>query len=170
MRPQLIKYSVSLNHIDTCHADSLIDHHNRVGECLFGVYVDSSVTYGAITDFLLEAWEIGDNQLSFLEDDKEEEILSEAVIAVITAFSAGKEDHIFAPELEDEHDPIGDESTEYGLQAWFLISFEKVEPPTRSKLLWRLRDRFPLCPEQYIDGIISQLESEDMLVELTSEK
>lgn len=45
---------VAVVHIDTCLGSFLHDHHNRDGECLFGVFVDGDSTNADVLNGLLD--------------------------------------------------------------------------------------------------------------------
>ena len=45
--------SMTCAHVDTCLSSFLLDHHNREGELLLGVFIDGSYTYGDVLNGLL---------------------------------------------------------------------------------------------------------------------
>jgi hypothetical protein len=114
---------VALVHIDTCLSSYLQDHHNRDGECLFGVYVDGNSTVADVKWALLnEVASTGDRIPDYITD---------AMVsgAIVTAYDGVDPDKLFdasleVPEVGEDGEPIdSDMGGDEMCQAWFLLTW-----------------------------------------------
>lgn len=108
---------VAFAHIDTCLGSFLSDHHNRDGECLFGVYVDGTTTVGDVwTGLLDEVRATGDR----IPDSVSDYALDRAFLDL---FDGLDRNAIFDSSLEvpseEDDDIAGDEMC----QAWFVLTW-----------------------------------------------
>lgn len=109
-------------HVDTCIGCYLQDHHNRDGECLFGVYVDGTTTVGDVRKMLQdEVRSTGDRVDSYVAD--------EAIAAALDAWFANLDParlfdaSLEVPELDEDGDPIDNDDAAEGCQAWFVLTW-----------------------------------------------
>jgi hypothetical protein len=108
--------NVALVHVDTCLPCYLNDHHNRDGECLFGIYVDGTTTNGEARGLLLDEFRQTDDRVP-------DEIAGEFVAALDRLFADLDADKLFDASLEvpePDHDIDGGEAC----QAWFVLTWE----------------------------------------------
>jgi len=110
------------HHIDTCLSCYLLDHHNRDGELLLGVYVDGSMTVGQVlanlvADFGEVAWHLGESRKGY-DDDKAFTALGRLINE-----NADVKDKLFDSSLET---PTNDDDLDGGdyCQAWFLLTWD----------------------------------------------
>jgi hypothetical protein len=107
---------VQLQHIDTCLACYLQDHHNRPGEHLAGVVVDGTTTYAEVRATL-------ERELTACgPEDDDAPTDAEICVAVAGAFSTVRDlEATFDSSLEvNESDRDWDEP----VQAWFLMTWD----------------------------------------------
>jgi hypothetical protein len=126
---------VVLVHVDTCVGCYLQDHHNRDGECLFGVHVDGDSTYGSVRLALVQ--EIASTS------DRVPDYVTDAQIdaAVSTWFDGLDLAHTFDSRLDSppqEHQFDSEEEFEAAerewedeagesCQAWFVLTWNVPE-------------------------------------------
>jgi hypothetical protein len=112
---------MAMVHVDTCLSCYVQDHHNRDGECLFGVYVDGSMTVEAVKAGLID-------EVRSTGDRLPDEITDEMVRAAIEeTFADADMSAIFAPGADVPADDDDDMSE--SCQAWFVLTWETpIEP------------------------------------------
>jgi hypothetical protein len=107
--------------VDVCLGSYLQDHHNRDGECLFGVYVDGRTTVREVRDMLKD-------EVRSTGDRIDESVSDEAIAAAIdSVFLPDKLDLIFdssleSPELDEDDEPLEEFDGE-SCQAWFVLTW-----------------------------------------------
>lgn len=107
---------VAFAHIDTCLGSFLQDHHNRDGECLFGVYVDGTTTIRQVLDGLKDEVRMtGDRVPDYVTD----EMIS---AAIESAFDGADMDRLVAPSADVPSDDEDDFSE--SCQAWFVLTWD----------------------------------------------
>ncbi len=128
---------VAIVHVDTCLASYLRDHHNRDGECLFGVYVDGATSIAEVRDGLTdEIRATGDRVPDYVTD-------SQIAAAVASAFDVADASRPFAPSLEsppraedyDDEEAFEAAESEWqeaqdgseSCQAWFVLTWPLPE-------------------------------------------
>jgi nucleoside-diphosphate-sugar epimerase len=117
---------VTFAHVDTCIGCYLQDHHNRDGECLFGVYVDGTTTIGDVKKALAD-------EVRSTGDRVDESVTDEQIAAAIeSAFADCDLAKLFdsrleSPELDEEGEPIDDDMAAEGPQAWFVLVWPMKE-------------------------------------------
>lgn len=125
-------YTVTVRHIDTCHPDYLIDHHNRPGESLEGVCIFRSTTNrDVLTELLAMEW------LGMPEGDSANEVYA-AIKALFEPFSARLDDP-FHSTASSPPDADPDDLVDPPM-AWFLAIATAVEDDETNKLSINLDD------------------------------
>lgn len=113
-----MKYSVAIQHIDTCFPEYLTDHHNRDGELLVGVPVDATTTNGEVAQGILDEINGADYGLpDWLTDDMIQKAVDDELPASVS-------DDAF----DDTLDCLGssdDEPCDELPTAWFLLTFSE---------------------------------------------
>lgn len=111
---------VAMVHVDTCLSSYVQDHHNRDGECLFGVYVDGNSTVADVRQGLVD-------EVRQTGDRVPEEVTDEMIATAIAAtFDGADPDALFDSSLEvpdEDSDGDGMESC----QAWFVLTWTTQE-------------------------------------------
>lgn len=113
---------VAFVHVDTCLSCYVQDHHNRDGECLFGVYVDGNSTVADVRAGLAD-------EVRSTGDRVDESVTDETIAAAIAAlFDGADPDAIFdasleVPELDEDGEPVEDDTGE-SCQAWFVLTWK----------------------------------------------
>jgi hypothetical protein len=119
---------IALAHVDTCLGSFLNDHHNRDGECLFGVVVDGNSTNLDVLEGLRSEYiSTGDRVLASVEDS--------AVFDAIDEWFAGRDlKALFDSRLEvideDEAETMGGDEM---CQAWFVLTWETLAAKLRNR-------------------------------------
>lgn len=122
--------TVTVSHIDTCLSSYLQDHHNRDGECLFGVYVDGTSTrHDVMSGLIDEVRSTGDRIDEAVSDDA-----IKGAIKSLFADAYGTTEEELAKLFDSSLEVIGEEEGETMggdemCQAWFLIQWEQEEEP-----------------------------------------
>lgn len=127
---------VSCVHIDTCLSDYLQDHHNRDGECLFGVYVDGRMTIGEVLDGLRSEYQMSGDRIE--SDIATDEACKAAITAAFADADPAKlfDASLESPPREEDYesdDLFSDAQDEWelnaseGPQAWFLLTWDEPE-------------------------------------------
>lgn len=108
---------VAMVHVDTCIGCYLQDHHNRDGECLFGVYVDGNSTVDDVRKGLID-------EVRQTGDRVPDEVTDEAIAAAIAATFDGVDPaRLFDASLEVPDEDADDDGAE-SCQAWFVLTWE----------------------------------------------
>ena len=113
-------------HIDTCLACYLNDHHNREGELLIGVFVDGNSTNGGVLRELL--LELQTACASIDPADLPGFDYDSAKVAAKYLFSHFSPNELFDSSLEIDEDADPDEIEPGEMaQAWFLFTWQKED-------------------------------------------
>ena len=108
---------VTLTHVDTCLPCYVQDHHNRDGECLFGVHVDGSSTVADVREGLeTEIRASGDRVPDYVTDEQ----IASAVTALFEGVDPARDFDRSLPIPETDDDIDADELC----QAWFVLTFD----------------------------------------------
>lgn len=114
-------------HIDTCLSSFLLDHHNRPGSLLVGVFADGNSTFGDIRRELLSELAQATNAID--PDDLpgfDYDAAKQAALALFADKHPMELDRsLFDESLDLNEDDDGD-GGDYA-QAWFLFTWEKED-------------------------------------------
>lgn len=159
MRQPYIKFDVTVEHVSTCSADMLTDHHNRPGEALVGVDVGSGTTWSEVMDEL---------ERQSIERVFELDELGRAIGLALDEFRSRKHSN------EQFDLSIGGDDT---TTAWFLVRWQQIEAPTRADVLdlvesW-IQEFCDDCGRSVVHGadilaerIVRELEERDLFVSI----
>ena len=112
---------MTCSHVDTCLSSFVLDHHNREGELLLGVFVDGSYTEGDLLAALLD--ELRDASANIDSDYLPGFDYDSAKAAAKSLFADRDLSESFDSSLEIvEPDDMGEM-----VQAWFLFQWEPNE-------------------------------------------
>lgn len=125
--------NLSISHIDTCLPCFLTDHHNRDGECLFGVYVDGSTSrLDLMNELIDEVRQTGDRLPESISDDA-----VKACIKSLFAEAYGTTEEAFALPFDPSLDIVNHENLadadaggDEVPQAWFLLTWDVPDEET----------------------------------------
>ena len=175
MRQPHIRFDVTVEHLETCDPQYLLDHHNRPGEQLISIVVDPTTTWAEARDLVDDEFEdIADEMFDDQLDWSSEEKLKfyRSVVAAIQSMSLPADDSLVNPMLEST---AGHEESNQHNTTHFLIKWSRVEAPSRSELL----DRIEATLIEVSDGrwhggptniaaerIVRELEERELLVAL----
>lgn len=112
--------SLTCSHVDTCLSSFLLDHHNREGELLLGVFVDGSYTEGDLLAALLD--ELRDASASIDSDYLPGFDYDSAKAAAKSLFAGRDLSEPFDSSLEIVE---ADDMAEM-VQAWFLFTWKET--------------------------------------------
>jgi hypothetical protein len=112
-------------HVDTCLSCYLLDHHNRDGELLLGVYVTGESTVeNVLHDLAMELNEtnLEDGERGGFNYDK-----ASASIAALREENKDRLDRLFDASLDVPSDEEFNEAPDEMPQAWFVITWNVEE-------------------------------------------
>ncbi len=118
---------VALVHVDTCLSSYVQDHHNRDGECLFGVYVDGGTDAAEVLSGLLaELRATGDRIPDYVTDDD-----AKGAIKAWFAEAFGTSPEALAKPFDSRLEMPSEDELENGLdescQAWFVLTWQVLD-------------------------------------------
>lgn len=122
--------SLTCSHVDTCLSSFLLDHHNREGELLLGVFVDGNLTNGGVLrELLIELHtataSIDPADLPGFDYDS----AKAAAKSLFADFSPNEMDRgLFDSSLDIDEDADDEIDADEMAQAWFLFRWDYPTP------------------------------------------
>jgi hypothetical protein len=109
-------------HLDTCALSALLNHHNREGELLIGVFVNGNTTHGDVRRELLDELTVASEAVDPTELSGFDLVLArQAAKALFADLHPMQLDRGLFDESLDLDDGLGNSDT---IQAWFLFRWD----------------------------------------------